>query len=151
MDGLVSCKVALDGSDSTDKIIKMIVKSKFYSQLQAILLDGAAVAGFNVIDAKKLSEKTKIPVITIIRDYPDFEKIFNALKKLGMQEKIKLLEQLGEPKKINKIYVQLVNISLRKATEILRITCTHSHIPEAIRIAHLIGAGLVLGESRGRA
>ena len=49
MDGLLTCKVKVDGNDSTKKLIEMINSSKFKIQFRAILLDGIAVAGFNVI------------------------------------------------------------------------------------------------------
>ena len=67
LDGVLSTKVSIDGDNSTKKIIEMINKCKFKPQLQCIFLDGIAVAGFNVIDVKELSKKTKLPVIVIIR------------------------------------------------------------------------------------
>ena len=151
MDGLLSTKVRVDGKDSADRIIKMINKSKFKTQLRCIMLDGVAVGGFNVIDLNKLNEKTKIPVIAVIRNFPDFKKIFSALKKIKKEEKIKLIEQLPEPVKIGKIYIQPVGLDLEEAKRFLKISCTNSYIPEPIRIAHLIAAGIVKGESRGRA
>ena len=38
-----------------------------------------------------------------------------------------------------------------KTKEFLKVTTVHSYIPEPLRIAHIIAAGLVKGESRGRA
>lgn len=151
LDGVMSRKVKVDGNDSTKKIIEMINKSKFKSQLRCIFLDGIAVAGFNVIDVKKLSEKTKLPVIVVIRYYPDVEKIKKTLKNLKMEKKIKLIEKAGEIHKAGKIYVQLMNIDLEEAKKILEICSTRSYIPEPIRTAHLIGAGISMGESKGRA
>lgn len=151
MDGLVSTDVIVDGTDATRKMIAMINHSKFKPQLQCILLKGIAVGGFNVIDVKELSEKTKLSVLIVVRDYPNFNKIFSALRKLGMEEKIRLIQQAGELHKVGKIWVQLTNLSLEKAKKILEIACTHSHIPEPIRIAHIIAAGIAKGESRGKA
>ncbi len=150
MDGVLSTKATIDGSDSTEKLIKMVMQSKFHAQLQCIMLDGIAVGGFNVIDIQKLSDETKIPVIVVIRDFPDFEKIIAALKKLGMDEKIGLIKKAGEVTKISNVYVQLVNISKEKAEEIIRVTAIHSFIPEPIRAAHIIASGIILGESRGK-
>src|SRR3989338_3506393 len=151
LDGIISAKAAVDGNDSTENIIRMITKSKFYEQIRCILLDGIAVAGFNVIDIQELSDKTKIPVIVIIRRYPDIEKIKSTLIKIHKQEKISLIEKAGEIEKINSIYIQKKNLSIEKAREILNMTCTHSNIPEPLRQAHLIASGIVLGESKGRA
>ena len=151
LDGVLSFDVKKDGNDSTLQLIKAINKSKFKKQLRAIFLDGIAFAGFNVIDISLLNEKTKIPVIVVIRRYPDFNKIKKTLKKLNMNEKIKLIENAGDVKKINDVYVQLKSIDLDDAKKMLKITCTHSNIPDPVRVAHLIASGLVLGESKGKA
>ncbi|MBW3002113.1 DUF99 family protein [Candidatus Woesearchaeota archaeon] len=151
IDGVMSTKAKVDGKDSTLKITRMINKSKFKKQLRAIFLNGIAVGGFNVIDVKQLNKKTKIPVIVVIRNYPDLKKIFKALDNLKMKKQKKLIEDLPKPTKVGKIYIQHIGISLSDAKEMLKLTCTHSYIPEPIRVAHLIAAGVVKGESRGRA
>lgn len=151
MDGVLSTKAKVDGTDSTDKIAQMINKSKFKPQIRAIFLNGIAVGGFNVIDVKKLNKKTKRPVIVVIRSYPDLKKIFSVLDKLDMKKQKKIIEDLPKPTKVGKIYIQHIGTTLENAKEMLKITCTHSFIPEPIRVAHLIAAGIVKGESKGRA
>ena len=151
VDGVLSAKVDVDGNDSTNKIAGMINKCKFKPQLQCIFLDGIAVAGFNVIDVKELNKKTKLPVIVVIRRNPDVENIKKTLIKINQKQKIKLIEKAGKVIPINNIFVQLIGINLEMAKEILRIVCTRSLIPEPLRLAHIIAAGIVAGESRGRA
>lgn len=151
IDGVLSTKVKVDGDDSTEKLVEMINKCKFKPQLQTIILDGIAVGGFNVIDVKELNKKTKIPVIVVMRDYPDFKKIEKALTKLNHEEKIKLLKKAGKVYQLGEIFIQAIGLTLKQAEEIINITCTHSLIPEPLRVAHLIASGVVDGESRGRA
>ena len=151
LDGILSTKVSVDGSNATKKLAEMINKCKFKPQLQCILLDGIAVGGFNVIDIKELSKKTKLPVIVIIRKKPDINNIKKILTKLNKKSKIKLIEKAGSVVPVNKIYIQLTGLSIEKAREILKITCTRSLIPEPIRIAHLIASGITCGESKGKA
>ncbi len=151
VDGILSAKAKVDGNDATDKIIKMINKCKFKPQLQCIFLNGIAVAGFNVIDIQKLSKKTKIPVVVVIRTNPNIEKIKDTLIKIRQKNKIKLIEKAGKVIQINNIFVQLAGIDLEKAKKILKIVCTRSLIPEPLRLAHIIAAGIVTGESKGRA
>ena len=151
LDGILSTKVNVDGNNATKKIAEMINKCKFKPQLQCIFLDGIAVAGFNVIDVKELSKKTKLPVIVIIRRKPNIENIKETLIRIKKKNKIKLLEKAGSVHQIGKIYIQLTGLSIDKAKEILKITCTRSLIPEPIRIAHLIASGITFGESRGKA
>lgn len=150
-DGIMSTKIRVDGQNSTKKLADMVNKSRFKPQIQAIMLDGIAMGGFNVVDIEKLSKKTKIPVIVVVRRYPDFRKIVSALEKLKKQRQIKLIEKAGTPLKAGKIWIQFKGISPEKAAEIVRATATRSFIPEPIRVAHLISAGIVKGESRGNA
>jgi len=151
LDGVLSTKVRIDGNNSTSKLIEMINKCKFKPQLQAIILDGIAFGGFNIVDVQKLNKKTKIPVIVVIRRMPNFENIKITLKKIGKSQKYKLIEKAGKVHKIGKIYVQLIDISLKDAKEILKISCTRSLIPEPIRTSHIIASGIVEGESKGHA
>jgi len=151
MDGLLSCHVEKDGEDATLKIIEMINECRFKSQLQAIFLDGIAVAGFNVINPVSLNKETGIPVIVVIRDYPDYKKIFSALEKLGMKKKIDIIKNMPKPVKINDIYVQHIGLGKEETKKLLKICCTHSNLPEAIRVAHLVASGISEGQSRGRA
>lgn len=151
LDGVLSTWVKVDGKDSTEKLIKMINKSRFKTNLKAILIDGIAFGGFNVIDINKLFEKTKIPVIVVIRNFPDYDKIYNTLSRLGMNYQKSLIQKLPKPTKTGNIYIQHIGITLEKAEKILELTTKHSFVPEPIRVAHLISAGIVKGESKGRA
>jgi len=151
LDGVLSTKVKVDGSNSTKKLVEVINKSKFKPQLQCIFLDGIALGGFNIVNIEELNKKTKLPVIVVIRRKPDIGTIKKTLTKINKKNKIKLIEKAGEVIKINNIYVQLKGISKDKAKEILDLVCTRSHIPEPVRVAHLIASGVVKGESKGKA
>lgn len=158
MDGLLSTKVKVDGTDSTAKLIKIVKASRHIEQLQCIMIDGIALAGFNVIDIQQLNKKTKLPIIVIIRRMPDFKKIETALKqadKKTAKTRLNLMHKAGVIHKTKiknkKIYFQIAGISAKQAAKIIKISATHAIIPEPIRIAHIIASGIVLGESKGRA
>src|SRR3989338_1425053 len=72
LDGVLTTTVRRDGDDATVKIIEMVNKSKFRPQLQAILLDGIAFGGFNVVNIHAIAQHTGIPAVTVIRRFPDF-------------------------------------------------------------------------------
>lgn len=155
-DGIVSTKVMIDGSDSTKKLIEMINNSKHKSQLQIIMLDGIALGGFNVVDIHLLSKETNLPVITIMRDYPNMEKIELAIKNVkSCEKKIKIIRSAGKVHKAiikdKPVYFQNVGIDFDQVVEILKISCTRSIVPEPIRMSHLIASGVTVGESKGRA
>ncbi len=151
LDGVLSCDVMVDGEDSTTNISNMICQSKFKSQIQAVMLDGIAVAGFNIIDICKLHDETNIPVLVIMRNYPNLKKINAALDKINGAEKKVLLNKAGKIHTYNNIYFQVQGTDIKTAKDILKITITHSDIPECIRVAHLIASGIAFGESKGKA
>lgn len=150
LDGIVSTKVHIDGDNATERIIDMIHKCKWKSQLQCIFLDGIAFGGFNIIDIHEVNKKTNLPVIVVIRHMPDRGNIMKTLKKIGMDEKIKLIEQAGEVKKVNSVFIQHAGIDVKGAKDFLKLCCTHSLIPEPVRVSHMIASGILLGESKGR-
>ena len=151
LDGVLSFSIKVDGDDSTKKLIKTINKSKFKPQIKAVFLDGIAFGGFNIIDIDRLYKKTGIPVIVVIRKKPDIAKIKKILKKLDMEEKIRIIDRAGKVVRAGKIYVQYKGLDFSEVKEILKVTCTNSYIPECIRVAHLIAQALFFGESKGDA
>lgn len=157
MDGVLRSDITRDGLDATEIISNMIKKSKHYGQVRVVILDGITYGGFNVVDIEKLYEETGIPIIVIMRAYPDFEKIKSALTNFPDYDKRwEIIQRAGKIEEIilkNKstIYIQKKGISLKSAEKILRLTSIRSNIPEPLRVAHLIATGISLGESRGKA
>ena len=149
MDGLISTVAMVDGQDATQKIADMVMNSRFYSQIQIMLLDGIAVGGFNVIDVYKLNSLTRIPIIIVMRHLPDHDRMFSAMRKLDMHDKISMISKLPKPEKIGKIFIQRIGIQKQDASLIVEMTCTRSIIPEPLRQAHIIASGIVRGESYG--
>ena len=150
LDGVLHTKIAVDGFDATEKIASMITSSSHYKQLRVIMLNGVTFAGFNIVNVKTLNAATKLPVITVTREKPDFEKIHKALKNLPKSQErwntILSTEEISEvPTRSGKkkIYMQVAGISRDDAQKILRLTSTRSNIPEALRVAHLVASGIV--------
>ena len=153
LDGIMRTQIEIDGLDATEKIVKMIKNSPHYEQIRVIMLDGVTFAGFNIVDIKKLYEKTRLPVITVTREKPNFKDIRKALKNLPHCEKRwKAMRNAGEIFKVQTregeepVHVGVAGISESDAQKILKKTSTRSNIPEALRVAHIIASGL--GQSK---
>ncbi len=155
LDGVLRTFIQGDGKDSTTKIISMVNSTRHKDQLGVIMMDGITFGGFNVINIQKIFQATGIPVIVIMRRYPNFEKIKKALKRFGdWEERWQDIMDAGEIYEIENeenIYIQINGIDLKDAKEIIRLSTTRSAIPEPVRVAHLIAAGVVTGESKGNA
>ncbi len=149
LDGVMNTKVEVDGFDATEKIAAMVTSSPHHKQLRIIMLDGVTFAGFNVVDIKKLNEKTKLPVIAVTRDKPDFREIRKALEKLpNPAKRWKAVVDAGEIFEVNtrskkeRVYMEISGIVEEDARKILKLTSTRSSVPEALRVAHLVASGI---------
>ena len=148
-EGLMRSKVSIDGLDAIEKIASMIKNSPFYGEIRIVFLDGLSFAGFNIVDINELSRMLDLPVISVVREKPDLEKIKNALQNLpDFLERWKAIENAGKLIKVknrkndNPIFIQIAGILLDDAEKIIKKTSTHSNIPEALRVAHIIASGL---------
>ncbi|MGB9915241.1 MAG: DUF99 family protein [Candidatus Bathyarchaeales archaeon] len=149
LEGVMHTKIEIDGFDATEKIAAMVTVSPHYKQLRVVMLNGITFAGFNIVDVKALNAATKLPVITVTREKPDFADIRKALQNLSCsEERWAAILNAGEPVAVStrsaktKIYMQAVGISQEDAQKIVRLTSTRSNIPEPLRVAHLIASGI---------
>jgi uncharacterized protein len=78
--------IAIDGIDSTEKIAAMINASPHCRQLRVVMLNGITFGGFNIVDIKRLNALTKLPVIVLTHDKPNFQSIHYALERLPQTE-----------------------------------------------------------------
>jgi len=150
--GVLSTHVAPDGDDGTAAIATMIRRSKFSEQIQAVLLQGIAMAGFNVIDIHALHESLAMPVLAVARHVPDMLAIRRILlSKVGNgKHKWELIEKAGAMQPAGNVYVQRAGLSLAEACAIIERFAVNGNIPEPLRSAHLIAGGIAQGESHGR-
>jgi endonuclease V-like protein UPF0215 family len=149
LDGVMHTEIAVDGFDATDKISSMITGSVHYKQLRVIMLYGITFAGFNVVDIKRLSAETGLPVIALTREKPDLTKIRKALRNLPRSEErwaavlnAGAMFEVSTRNPEEKIYLHIAGVGLDDAERVVRLTSTRSNIPEALRVAHLVASGI---------
>ena len=154
LEGVLKATITVDGTDATDVISTMVTQSKHHKQLKAIMIDGAALGGFNIVDNHRIYENTSLPVLSITREKPDMSSIKKALQKHvdNWEQRWRILKatELIEIKGLHSIYVNAVGISPEESQELIRVCTVRGAIPEPIRVAHLIATGIKKGESRGR-
>jgi len=152
LEGILSGHVRRDGSNATQRLAQLIAGSKFARQLQLVLLQGIALAGFNVVDVEALHRVLGLPVLVVVRRRPRLEKVRRALlaRVAGGERKWRLIERLGPVEPVGGVFVQRVALTLDEAAGVIRRLAVHSRIPEPLRTAHLIAGGIAVGQSRGR-
>ena len=153
LEGVLRGKVRRDGANATRELVRMVRESRFAPHLQAVLLQGIALAGFNVVDLPLLHRSLGLPVLVVSRRPPDLAAIERALleKVSGGARKWRLVQCAGMPEALAGVYVQRAGIGGAQAAELVRRLAINSAIPEPLRTAHLIASGLGLRESRHRA
>jgi endonuclease V-like protein UPF0215 family len=151
LEGVLTTRVHRDGSDATGAIAQMIEGSRFAPQIQAVLLQGIALGGFNVVDVGALAGALAVPVLVVARRAPDLDAIRAALGHVrGGARKWRLIEQAGPMEPCADVFVQRAGLSLDEAEALVRDATAYGKIPEPLRTAHLVAGGLGRGESRGR-
>jgi uncharacterized protein len=152
LEGVLRGKIRRDGANSAKEIANLVSSSKYAPQVQLVMLQGIAMAGFNVVDAYWLHKTLEIPVLIVARKFPIMDGIRDALltKVRGGKRKWTLIESLGEMESCEKVFIQRVGLSFEEAREVLKSTTIYGHIPEPLRHAHLIAGGIATGQSRGR-
>ncbi len=142
LDGVVHGLVRRDGVNAARTMAALISSSKFVEHLQLIMLQGIAVAGFNVVDVFALHEQTGLPVLVVSRKKPDFEAIRDALlgRVRGGERKWRIIERLGAMERAGKVYVQRVGLSLEDAENVVQRFAINGFYPEPLRVAHLVAS-----------
>ncbi len=152
LEGVLRGKIRRDGANSAKEIARLVSGSKYAPQVQLVMLQGFAMAGFNVVDAHWLFKTLEIPVLIVARRFPVMDGIREALltKVRGGKRKWSPIKSLGEMDACEKVFIQRVGLGFEEARAVLRSTTIYGHIPEPLRHAHLIAGGIATGQSRGR-
>ena len=156
IEGVLTTLAEVDGHDATERIASMVSRSRYRAGLAMILIDGTAVGGFNVIDVDALHEKVERPVVTVTRRKPDLAAIETALRRRfdDWEDRLRIMRRHRvEAIRVRQgtLWVSYVGTDRTAVKEALRLATVRGVLPEPLRIAHLIAAGIMRGESRGRA
>ncbi len=141
-------KIKIDGKNATKKIIDLISKNK--KHIQYVCTHTITFGGFNLIDMKEIYKKTQKPLIAITEREVDLDSVKKALihrfpktykKKMknifnaGNLYETKIETAAG----FSPLYFHKIGIDLMEAQEVLKKCCIDSKLPEAVRMAHIIG------------
>lgn len=147
-EGMVWDQVEADGWDATDVLCRMVIGSKFHSQIHLVLLDGISVAGMNVIHLPALAQEIERPCVSVMRRPPNLEAMEYVIRQLpDPQRRWAILQQAGTIHPHPPFYFQVEGADPAVIAPVLERLTDRGHVPEALRIAHLVTAAVVKGES----
>lgn len=147
-EGMLWGAVHPDGWDATDVLSEMLLKSKFLPQVHLVLFDGVSLAGFNIVDLPALAERVQRPCVTVMRKLPNMDKIKYAISRLPNPEaRLACIQRAGMIHQHPPFYFQVCGTSAAIVAPALRRLTDRGHVPEALRLAHLIASAVIKGES----
>jgi hypothetical protein len=155
LEAIMRTDVEVDGDDATEQLVRMVSGSRYRDQVKAIMLDGICLAGFNVIDIQALHESLGIPVLTITRDEPDMARIRAALQGhfADWERRFEMIARhpLREiPTAHKPLHASGLGLDWAEFEQLVQQSTVRGAVPEPVRIAHIVAAAMVKGESKGR-
>ena len=151
-EGMLWGEATQDGTDATEALIALVAGSKFAPQLHAVLLDGIALGGFNVVDLAALHDALGRPCIAVMRRWPDRDAMRRAMARLPEPEaRWARVERAGPIHDCDGFVFQAAGAQPADAALLLGAVTDRGHVPEPLRLAHLIGSAVMTGVSSKRA
>ncbi|MEL6786369.1 MAG: DUF99 family protein [Cyanobacteria bacterium J06607_15] len=151
-EGMVWGVVEADGDDATETICQLLIGKKFLPQLHLVLLDGIGFGGFNLVDLPLLSHRLELPCVAMMRRLPKLEKMKRAMSRLpNYEQRLAVLSRAGKIHIFEPFFFQVCGEQPEIVAQALCQLTDCGKVPEALRLAHLIGAAVIKGESGSQA
>ncbi len=150
-------RVTVDGTDGTAAVVALVRATGAADGVRAVLLDGAVVGGFNVLDLDRIHAELGVPVVALTRRTPDFPRIRAALRKwfgsdaerrwrLLRAHRLARVPTGGLP-----IWAASVGCRAVDAARLVRRTTVRGYWPEPLRLAHLVASAEARAPARPKA
>jgi hypothetical protein len=152
LEGLVWGRLRQDGWNATAALARLLVGGKFLPQLHLVLLDGLSFGGLNLVDLPALAASLGRPCVAVMRRPPDLAAMERAIRRLpGAERRLALLRVAGPIHAAGRFTFQVAGAEPAAVADALARLTDRGEVPEALRLAHLVGAAVRLGESGRRA
>lgn len=151
-EGMVYGAVRRDGWRATEAIVEALAGKKFLPQIHLVLLDGIAFGGLNLVDLPRLAKELQRPCVSVMRKLPDLPAMERVAARLPRPEaRLRVLRRAGPIHVSGSFIFQVQGAEPRETAVALgRLTDT-GRVPEALRLAHLVGGAIAYGQSGKRA
>ncbi len=154
IDGSALTHVTVGGMDATDAVLRLF-SSLSRTDINLILISGAAIAWYNIINPDLIQKVTNTPVIIITYEesdglkeaighhFPGDTERMNAYCALGERDYIHLKTGYG-------VYLRRLGISLDDAKRIINTFTFDGRVPEPVRVARLFARAVMQSAQNGR-
>jgi endonuclease V-like protein UPF0215 family len=151
-EGLVWGRLRQDGWNATEALARLLLPGKFLPQLHLVLLDGLSFGGLNLVDLPALAARLGRPCVAVMRRAPDLPAMERAIARLpGSARRLAILRAAGPIHAVGRFTFQVAGAAPEATASALARLTDRGEVPEPLRLAHLVGAAVRLGESGRRA
>jgi endonuclease V-like protein UPF0215 family len=148
IDGFSFSSTTVSGDDATDSVISLY-RSLSREDVNLIMIGGAIISMYNIVDVNRVFEETGKPVLSIT--YRPSEGIEEAIKKHfpdNWEAKLEAYRGLGPRREIRlktgfKVFVRNVGIDDLDSKTVLNRFTVFGRVPEPIRVARLLARSLI--------
>ena len=143
IDGLGIGKTSVGGDDATASILSLCRSFK-RNDVNVLMVSGAILSLYNIVDVDELARKSKLPTIcltyketsgieaSIRRHFPSgYEEKLIAYRKLGKRNKVKLSSG-------HAVFVRSAGMERNDVRSVLDMFTLQGSVPEPIRVARLL-------------
>lgn len=141
IDGLAYAKATVGGDDATEGVLK-IYEELDRVDVNALILSGAVISWFNIIDLQQVFDVVQRPVICLTyEDSPGLEKHIHEHFPEA-EEKLLRYQRLGKREMIRlktgyEVYIRALGAKIEDARILLNKFTMDGRMPEPVRLARL--------------
>ncbi len=143
IDGIAFGRTLVGGDDATASIVSLFRRLR-RNDINMILVSGAILSLYNIIDVDQLSAKTKLPVVCLT--YKETAGIEGSIRRHfpgGAAEKLKAYRKLGRRKGVSlhtghRVFVRSSGLESTEVRQVLDAFTLQGSIPEPVKVAKLL-------------
>ena len=152
VDGVAIGRTAVGGDDATTSIASLF-RSFRRNDVNLILVSGAILSLYNIIDVDLLAKKTKLPVICLT--YKETAGIADSIRRHfpgGAEKKLAAYAKLGKRAGVtlhtgHRVFVRTAGMDPDSCRATLDLFTLQGSIPEPVRLAKLLARALLARRS----
>ena len=152
IDGVAIGKTAVGGDDATSSIARLFRKFR-RNDVNIIIVSGAILSLYNIIDVDLLAKKTKLPVICLT--YKETAGIEDSIRRHfpgGAGKKLEAYARLGKRVGVGlhtgyRVYVRTAGMDPGSSQPVLDLFTLQGSVPEPVRVAKLLARALLTTRS----
>ncbi|MDG7011370.1 MAG: DUF99 family protein [Nitrososphaerota archaeon] len=143
IDGVSFGRTRVGGDDATDSIASL--KRKLgRNDINLVMVSGAILSLYNIVDVDRLSARTKLPVVCLT--YKETAGIEGSIRRHfpeGAEEKLRAYRRLGERAAVRlrtgkRVFVRAAGLDRAEVKRALDAFTLQGSVPEPVRVAKLL-------------